>query len=406
MPRFKYRAVDGSGRLLKGVSFAANDSEMEKQLREAGLTLIDSRKVIEGVGAGKWFSGKIKPRIIIEFYYRLSQTLELGLPVLSALEENEKIIPSKPMRRIVGEVKLSIEAGNMMYEAMSRFPKVFQKLDTGIIRMGERMGEKSGGLPKSLKSLAEFLEWREDIRSTIRRATIYPSFVILSIGAVIGMWVGYVLPRMAGLLKEMGVPLPAVTRAVLGVSLFFQGFWLYILTGIGLMVVLFLMFRKTRNGAVFLQQYMLKIPVIGPVATNIAMARLSQNFATMYAAGVTLHNIFEILTDNVLGNRYLEGQLEAAYREIQRGQSIASGFEAVGGFPPLLLGAVRNGETTGTLDISFARLGTYYNNEVKRSVQTMVNMIEPLSILFLGGIFGLIALSILLPLYDVMSQFK
>jgi len=204
----------------------------------------------------------------------------------------------------------------------------------------------------------------------------------------------------------MGVELPAVTRAVLGVSLFFQEYWIYILTGIGLTVILFLMLRKTKSGVVFLQKYMLKIPIVGHVATNIAMARLSQNFATMYAAGVTLHNIFEILADNVLGNRYLEGRLEVAYGEIQRGRSIAAGFEAAGGFPPLLLGAVRNGETTGTLDVSFARLGNYYNNEVKRSVQTMVNMIEPLSILFLGGVFGLIALSILLPLYDVMSQFK
>jgi type IV pilus assembly protein PilC len=402
MPKFKYRAVDGSGRLLKGTSLAANASEMEKKLREAGLTLIDSRKVIEGIAFDKWFPGKIKPRIIIEFYYRLSQTLELGLPILSALEENERIIPSKPMKRIVGDVKISVEAGNMMYEAMSRFPRVFQKLDMGIIRMGEQ----SGTLPKSLKSLAEFMEWREDIRSTIKRATIYPSFIILSIAAVIGMWVGYVLPRMAGLLKEMGVELPALTRTVLSVSLFFQEYWLYILTGIGLAVIFFLMLRKTKSGIIFLQQYMLKIPIVGHVATNIAMARLSQNFATMYAAGVTLHNIFEILADNVLGNRYLEGRLEAAYVEIQRGRSIASGFEAAGGFPPLLLGAVRNGETTGTLDVSFARLGNYYNNEVKRSVQTMVNMIEPLSILFLGGVFGLIALSILLPLYDVMSQFK
>lgn len=402
MPKFKYRAIDGSGRILRGASVAANDSEIEKQLRAEGLTLIDSRKVIEGIGAGKWFSGKIKPRIIIEFYYRLSQTLELGLPILSALEENEKIIPSKPMRRIVSDVKISIEAGSMMYEAMGRFPKVFQKLDMGIIRMGEQ----SGSLPKSLKNLAEFLEWKEDIRSTIKRATIYPSFIILSIGAVIGMWVGYVLPRMAGLFKEMGVPLPAVTKAVLNVSLFFQEYWLYILIGIGFTVVLFLMFRKTKNGTIFIQKHMLKIPVIGTVATNIAMARLSQNFATMYASGVMLHNIFEILADNVLGNRYLEGRIEAAYREIQRGQSISAGFETAGGFPPLLLGAIRNGETTGTLDVSFSRLGNYYNNEVKRSVQTMVSMIEPLSILFLGGVFGLIALSILLPLYDVMSQFK
>jgi type IV pilus assembly protein PilC len=402
MPKFKYRAVDGSGRLIKGAAVAPDDSEMEKQLQEAGLTLIDSRKIIERTIVRKWFPDKIKPRIVIEFYYRLSQTLELGLPILSALEENEKIIPSKPMRKIVGDVKISVEAGNMMYEAMSRFPKVFQKLDMGIIRMGEQ----SGTLPKSLKSLAEFMEWREDIQSTIRRATIYPSFIILSIAAVIGMWVGYVLPRMAGLLKEMGVELPAVTRAVLGVSLFFREYMVIIMMCAGLLTVFFLLFRKTEKGAVILQQYILKIPVIGRVATNIAMARLSQNFATMYSAGVTLHNIFEILADNVLGNRYLEKRLDAAYREIQRGQSIAAGFETAGGFPPLLLGAVRNGETTGTLDVSFARLGTYYNNEVKRSVQTMVNMIEPLSILLLGGVFGLIAISILLPLYDVMSQFK
>lgn len=402
MPKFIYTAIDGAGRLRKGTAVAAIESEIENRLRQAGLTLIDSRRITENWWGRHRLSVSIKPRIIIEFYYRLSQTLEMGISILSALEENEKIIPSKTMSKIVREVRIVIEAGNTIHEAMRRFPKVFQRLDLGIVRMGEQ----SGTLPKSLKSLAESLEWREDIRSTIRRATIYPSFIFLSIGGVLAVWVGYVLPQMAVLLKEIGVPLPGVTRAVLGTSLFIQSNWPFLLMGLGLLAVLFLMFKKTKKGAKILHQYLLKIPVIGLVATHIAVARLSQNFATMYAAGMTLHSIFEILTDNVLGNRYLEGRLELVYQGIQRGQSIAEGFETAGEFPPILLGAIRNAETTGTLDVVFARLGTYYNNEVKRSVQTMVNLIEPLSILFLGGVFGLIALSILLPLYDVISKFK
>lgn len=402
MPNFKYKAVDGVGRLQKGTAVATDESEIEKRLSEAGLTLVESRRITVGIGAEKLLSGAVKPRMLIEFYSRLSQTLELGFPVISALEENEKIIPSKVLRKIVGELKAAIEGGNSIHEAMSRFPRVFQKLDIGIIRMGEQ----SGTLPNSMKRLAEFLEWKEDIRSTIKRATIYPTFIILSLFAVIAVWIGYVLPRMAGLLKEMGVPLPAVTRTVLGVSIFFKDNWLYILICLGLLVISFLAFGKTRQGKVLIHQYMLKIPVFGLVATNIVMARLSRNFATMYSAGMNLHKIFEILTDNILGNLYLEGRLEKAYEEIQKGRTISDGFDKAGGFSPLLLGSIRNGETTGTLDVSFARLGNYYNNEVKKSVQTLVNLMEPLSIVFLGGAFGLIALSILLPMYDVISKFK
>jgi len=401
MPKFMYTAIDGAGQIRKGTALAAIESEMDNRLRQAGLTLINSRRITEGRWSQTFFS-RIKPRIIIEFYYRLSQTLELGLPILTSLEENEKIITSKSMSKMINEVRIAIEAGNSLYEAMTRFPKVFQKLDQGIVRMGE----ESGSLPKSLKSLAEFLEWKEDIHSTIKRATIYPSFIIFAIGGVVAVWIGYVLPQMAGMLKEMGVSLPGTTRAVLGTSLFIQKYWPILLIGLGLAAALFLMFKKTKNGAKIFHQYLLKIPVIGQVATHIAIARLSQNFATMYSAGMNLNSIFEILTHNVLGNRYLEGQLERAYREIQRGKSIAESFEIAGGFPPLLLGAIRTGETTGSLDVTFARLGSYYNSEVKRSVQTMVNLIEPLSILFLGSIFGLIALSILLPLYDVISKFK
>jgi type IV pilus assembly protein PilC len=138
--------------------------------------------------------------------------------------------------------------------------------------------------------------------------------------------------------------------------------------------------------------------------TNLALARLSHYFATMYKAGMMINEIFEMLTDNVLGNRYLQSRLVKAFHEVQLGQTIASGLEKAGGFPSLLVGAVRNGESTGTLDDSLKRLGDYYDGEVKKTVQALVKAIEPATILLLGGVFGLIVLSILLPLYDVLGQ--
>ncbi len=400
MPKYQYQAIDKAGKVVRGKLITLSATDVEDKLLEKGLTLIRSKPVKEGLRGKLETAGNIKPRILIEFYYRLSQTLEMGLPLLSALEENAKILPSTSFSKIIIEVKVAIEGGRSIYEAMSRYPKVFSKLDLGIIRMGEQ----SGVLPKSLKDLADFLEWKEDIRSTIKRATIYPSFVIIVILAVIGVWVGYVLPQMAVLLTEMGTPLPNLTKAVLNTSLFIQKNWILIFL-IGLVVVVFfLLSQRSKGGKLYFHRLLLQMPVMGDIARNIALARLSHNFATMYESGMNLSSIFEILTDNVLGNRYLERRLENAYQEIQRGQPIANGFEAAGSFPPLLLGAIKNGEMTGTLGESFNRLGDYYDGEVKRSVQAMVNALEPATIIILGFVFAVIVLSIMLPLYDVIGK--
>lgn len=304
------------------------------------------------------------------------------------------------MKKIVETIRVSVEAGNTLFEALSQFPKVFQKLDLSLIKMGEQ----TGVLPKCLKDLAEFLEWKEDIRSTLKRAVIYPSFIVIVLVAVIGVWVGYVLPQMAAMLTDMGVELPVMTRVVLNLGMFLKTNWLWIVSGVLLFSASFLAFQSTPKGKIRFHQYLLKAPLIGKIASNIALARLSQNFATMYSSGMNIHEIFDVLTDNVLGNRYLEDRLTFAFQEIQRGRSISAAFESTGSFPPFLLGAIRNGELTGTLDDSFNRLGDYYDQEVKRTVDAMIGAIEPVTIILLGGVFGLIALSIMLPLYDVIGQ--
>ena len=401
MPKFRYQAIDTAGRLVKGTTIAASERALETQLADKMLTLVSGQLHTDGVFSKHLVGERIHKRDVIEFYHRLHQTLELGLPMLSALEENAVQLPSRAMRRVVGEIRVAIENGNTFTGAMSRFPKAFDKLDLAIIRMGE----ESGVLPKCLKDLAGFLEWKEEIRSTLKRATIYPSFIAVVIGAVIGVWVGYVLPQLAKLLLQMGVELPTMTQFILNVSTFFKSWWplillILLLSGLGIFMT-----QRTKKGGVVVHRLLLRLPIIGAVLANIAMARLSHNFATMYQAGMSINTIFEILTENVLGNRYLEMLLKKAFDAVQRGDAISDGFEKAGGFPPLLLGAVRNGETTGTLDVSFQRLGRYYDREAKRTVQSMIATIEPMSIITLGGVFGLIVLSIMLPLYDVIGRF-
>ena len=401
MPSYSYKAIDDAGKILRGKVVALGEYEVEDQIAQEGLTLIQSKELKES-RLEKVFTGKkVKPRLLIELYRRLSQTLEMGLPIVTALEENSKMLPSKSLKQTLSEVRLGIEGGHTLHETVSRFPLVFSKLDLSIIQIGEQ----AGLMPQCLKDLADFHEWKEDIRSTIKRAAIYPCFVLVALTAVIGVWVAYVLPQMTILLKEMGAEIPAVTQFVLTTSHFIEANWIWLIICVAAIVAVLFLVQRNPKGVVILHKYLLQLPLVGKVVQNIALARLGHYFATMYNAGMSINIIFEILTDGVLGNKYLESRMMEAYRDVQQGTTIASSFRKAGGFPLLLVGGIKNGETTGTLDEAFNRLGEYYDGEVKRSVQTMLSNIEPITIFVLGGVFGLIILSILLPLYDVMGEF-
>ena len=397
MPNFRYKAIDGRGNLVKGSLSAFDERDLESKLSERGLILVQAKKSRDSIFLR--FSS-IGPKLIIEFYSRLYQALEIGLPIISALNEIAQGLPSKLMRKIIEEIAIAVEAGNSLYDAMLRYTNIFSKLELNVIKMGE----KSGTLPLCLKELADFLEWREEIKSTVKRAMIYPSFVIVMVIAVSFVWIGYVLPNMAKMLIDMGVKLPTITLIILKGSMFLKSHFISILSVISSLIILLFLFIKLPATKPIFHRYILKLPIIGSTIFNTCLTRLSNNFAIMYKAGVTITDIFEILIDNSLGNRYLEKQLSIAFQKIQAGQSISEAFEELGIFPRLFVGAVRNGEFTGTLDESFRRLKDYYDKEVKNRVEMLVNALEPVTMLILGAIFGIVVLSILFPLYDLISS--
>jgi type IV pilus assembly protein PilC len=400
MSSYHYKAIDDSGRVVKGQLAAFNETDVEQELKRRGLFLIESAVRRERQGA-KWFNRRrIQAKMLIEFYHRFAQTLEIGLPLLSSLEEIGHSLPCRSLRGIVGEVQFAVQGGSSLQEAMQRHPRAFQPLDLAMIAMGE----KSGVLPKCLRDLAAYHEWKAEIRAIFMKALLYPAFIGCAIAAVIGVWIGYVLPQMVKVLSELNIALPWVTRALLGASTFFQTEWMWLAGSAALMTGAFGLYQRRDSGRVAVHRRLLSLPVLGGIARNMALTRLCHNFATMIASGMTIKSIFQTLSQGAIGNRYLEDRLADAHQEIERGESIAGGFEKAGGFPSLLLGAIRNGETTGTLDESFKRMGEHYDREVKRSTQVLVNSIEPIAVLSLGGVFGVIVLSILLPLYDVIGD--
>lgn len=396
MPNHHYRAVDAAGRIVIGDEFAVDESELDRILTRSGLSLITSESERQGLGRAR---RSVRPRVIIEFYYRLGRTLETGLPILMALDENSRELPSSAMRQMAAEIRTLVESGRSLHEAMAAQGDVFSPVDLSIVRIGEQ----TGSLPACLDQIASHLQWKEELRHHIRKATIYPLFVLLALAGVIGVWLGYVLPRMVRLLMDLNATIPTATRVLLAVSELAQRRgWMFALAA-PLPVFLVMAVRRFPSGRLAWDRTILEIPLLGRLLRAIALTRFGRNMATMLSAGISIRQAMSSLIDNGLGNRYLELRLGAALSAVENGESVSGALRLVGGYPSLLTGAVRNGETTGTLDKAFKRLAEYYDTEVKRTVQLVVGVVEPAAVITLGVVFGSVILSILLPLYDTMG---
>ncbi len=333
MKTFHYLAVDEDGELIRGKGYAQDVAYLEKSLRNFGLTLVQDRESV-GSSLSKYTAGKkVHPKHLIPFYSRFGQSLEVGLPITSTLDENIQTVQSPMLRNVIQELKETLEEGRTLYSAMQSYPQIFSNLEISLISMGE----ESGVLPETLRELAKFLEWREDLKSTIRRASIYPLFVIVALGGVIALWVGYILPQMASLMNEMGVELPALSRAVFSASDIVQEYWLPVFGTVPAIFLTLFVVKNTRKGAIWFDRWFLSLPLAGPVAAEIAYTRLCRNL------------------------------------------------------------------TTGSLEEAFGRLGKFYDEGVDRTIKGAIAAMGPILTVVLGGIFGVIILSILLPLYDVIG---
>ena len=399
MALYSYKAIDSTGKTAKGLQDAANLIDLEMRLKRSGLDLIKAREQEDTVSFG---GGKIKRRDLITFFFNLEQLVRAGVPLLECLSDLRDSMEEATFREIIASLVESIENGKKLSQAMAEHPNAFDKITVSLTRAGE----DSGRLVDVFKHLTESLKWQDEMASQTRNMMIYPAFVGTVVLAITFFLMIYLVPQLVGFIKGMGQDIPIQTRMLLATSAFFVNYWYAIVLT---PVVLFGAYRVALVSNPGLQYHLdnLKLHVwpTGPILRKIILARFANTFAMMYSSGITILDCIANARD-LANNQVIARSLQNVMHEIESGKNLTQSFQQTGIFPPLVVRMLTVGEATGQLDQALLNVSYFYDRDVKDSIKKVQVMIEPTMTIILGALLGWVMLSVLSPIYDIISKVK
>ena len=398
MALFTYKAMNTGGRVVHGQLDAINVVDLEMRLKRMELDFINGGEIRRS----SLFGGSVPKRELINFCFHLEQLAHAGVPILEALTDLRDSLSHPRFREVVASMIESIEGGRTLSQAMSEHPKTFNKVFCSLILAGENTGK----LPEVLNSLSESLKWEDELASHTKKLLMYPAFVGTVVVGITVFLMMYLVPQMAGFIRNMGHALPTQTKVLFAVSAAFQHYW-YLILGLPLLLVAALNLAVATNPAARFRwdEAKLRLPVLGPILRKIILSRFAGVFAMMYASGIAIIDAIRS-TEDVVGNVVIRDGLKRAGQLIGEGQNVTVAFQSLGLFPPLVIRMLRVGENTGGLDTALLNVAYFYNRDVKESIERLQAMIEPAMTLILGSLLGWVMLSVLGPIYDVITKLK
>ena len=400
MPLFSYKAIDASGKNVLGRVEAVNLFDLEQRLARMGLDLITGAPSAQ---RSRLMGGRRIPRQdLINFCFHLEQLASAGVPVIEGLVDLRESVDNPRFREVVSGLIESIEGGRSLSQALGEFPEVFSKVFVSLVRAGEQTGK----LAEVLKSLSESLKWEDELAAQTKKLLMYPAFVGSIVVLVTFFLMIYLVPQMAGFIRNMGQNVPLQTRILLQVSAFFVGYWWAVLAA-PFLAWAGIAFAVRRNPALqyALDRYKITFPLIGPILRKIILSRFASTFAMMYASGITVLDAIRSC-EEIVGNKPLENALRMAGQQIADGKNTSAAFADLALFPPLVIRMLRIGEATGALDTALLNVSYFYNREVREAIGKLQAMIEPALTVVLGLVLGWVMLAVLGPVYDTISKMK
>jgi type IV pilus assembly protein PilC len=416
MPTYSYVARDQNGKVQEGTVDAENDQILVRRLRERGLwvqkinQVRESRlttlgKGAEGTNKGelkkKQFRGKVKPRDLTMFCRQFSTMINAGVSLVRCLAVLEQQAGSPNLKKVIREVQYSVEGGDTLTRSLSRFPRIFNNLFVGLVRAGE----VGGVLDETLDRLATFLEEDMKLKRKVKSAMTYPAIVMtLAIGIVIFL-VTFIVPKFMQLFIDFGIKMPGPTQFLVDCSNFMtnpKNVIVMVGTIFG-MVVGINRIRATKTGKRYYDKLMLKLPILGNLNHKIALARFSRTMSTLLTSGVPILQALETVA-GAIDNEVISGALLDARSAIREGERIADPLERSKLFPPMVLQMISIGEETGALDAMLGKVADFYEAEVDAALEALTAALEPLLIVFLGGVVGFIVVAMFLPLVEIINK--
>lgn len=398
MPFFDYRAIDQTGRTVKGTLSAVNDVDLELRLKRMGLDLVTLSELSRQYAP----SGRerVTRRDLVTFCIHMRYITRAGIPLLDGLRDLRDSMEKRGFRDVLTALLEDLEGGKVLSQALAAHPAVFGSVFVHSIRAGEQ----TGLLDAVFERLAESLKWQEEVAAKAKRLMIYPVIVLAVVGTAILFLMIYLVPQVLALVKTMGVTLPWPTLVLMAVSNAMQSYWL---AGLALLLVtaiaLPLWVRKTEAGRDWWARAQLRLPLLGPILQKIVLARFTNTLAMMYRSGVTVLDALKA-GEMIAGNRVIAGGIRRAAQQIADGRGLSESFQSLALFPPLVIRMLRVGETTGALDDALENVTYFYNREVLDSIENGLRVMEPLLTAILGLLLGAILVSVLLPVYDLIGN--
>ncbi|MES2364474.1 MAG: type II secretion system F family protein [Pseudomonadota bacterium] len=400
MPYFSYRAIDQTGRSSRGSLSAANEVDLELRLRRMGLDLVTLRQMDSR--ASSFARGAASRRDLITFCFHLEQISRAGIPILDGVRDLRDSMDNPRFRDILTALLEDMEGGKMMSQALAAHPAVF---DTVIVNL-VKAGEQTGLMREVFENLGSSLKRQDELAAQTKRLLIYPTIVLSMVGIIIILLLLFLVPQIAGLIKNMGVPLPIQTRVLLWISEALHAWWpLFLILPAAIGTVLVVTLRASERARFIADDVKLRLPVIGPILQKIALARFSNFFALMYRSGITILDALRAGED-IAANRVIADAIRRASARIGNGEGLTESFQSLSVFPPLVIRMLRVGETTGALDTALENVSYFYTREVSDSIEKSLKILEPALTVVLGLVMAIIVGSVLLPMYDVIGNFK
>lgn len=396
---FDYRAIDAKGGFQNGRLDAINLIDLEMRLKRLDLDLIDANAVRYHSLFG---AKKISRRELINFCFHLEQLSRAGVPLLEGLADLRDSLENPRFRETIASLIEGIEGGQTLSQAMENQERIFGQIMVQLIRAGET----SGRLPEVLQSLAESMKWEDELASHTKKLLLYPAFVGGIVIAATFFLMIYLVPQLKLFVKTMGQALPLQTRVLFFISDLLTAYWpLFLALPVALALLLPLLLRINPLARTALDRLKLRLPFVGDVLQKIILSRFAATFAMLYGAGIPILQSIAI-TQHIVGNRVVAQALGQVEHAIRDGRNVAAAFRDASIFPPLVVRMLRIGENTGALDRALANVSYFYNRDVRESVEKAQAMIEPMLTLLLGSLLGWIMLSVIGPIYDVISRLK
>lgn len=400
MAIFRYRAMNGRGRVVQGRLVAVNANELETRLGNMELDLITCREVT--ASAGHIGGRRVTRQDLINFCFHMEQLLRAGVPILEALGDLRDSMDNLRLREMIVALIASIEGGKTLSGALAEFPRIFNPVFISLVRAGE----SSGRLSDVLANLAESLKWQDELIAHTRKLAMYPAFVGIVVVAVVFFLMIYLVPQLVGFIRNLGGELPLHTRALLLVSGVFVHYWhVILLAPVGIFMGIRYLARVSPAVRYRLDGAKLRLFVVGPILRKIILSRFASYFSLLYSSGVPILDCLKI-SEEIVGNRVVAAAIGKVTRYAAEGRTLSESIESVALFPPLLMRMLKVGESTGRLDAALNNVSYFYNRDVRESIERLQTIIEPAMTVVLGLILGWVMMSVLGPVYDMISKIR